>query len=235
MDRVSISRALAHRVRVRAVELLEVRDGEEHLLLHTALGQLSMKYHHTDEEHRIAIWLPDISGGFDGPAEGMYPRLAHRLRKRQIASLRLDYRHRENLEECVQDALIAAEYAAARRKPRAIIVGHSFGSAVAIRAAAREPRIEGVVALASQSFGTEEVAALAPRPILLVHGAHDQVLPVSCSQDIYRRAKEPKSLVLYPNGSHTLDESRDALDAEVMTFIELVLLPDASQHPAHEL
>ena len=55
------------------------------------------------------------------------------------------------------------------------------------------------------SFGTDGVEKLSPRPLLLIHGEADEVLPFACSQDIYRRAREPKELILYPGCRHGLD------------------------------
>ena len=56
-------------------------------------------------------------------------------------------------------------------------VGHSFGGAVAIAAATMSPMAVAVVAISSQLDGAQNVNQLAPRPLLLIHGTADTVLP----------------------------------------------------------
>jgi dienelactone hydrolase len=87
-------------------------------------------------------------------------------------------------------------------------VGWSFGGAVVIRAGVREAAVVGVVTVASQTYGTEEVGLLAPKSLLLLHGTADRTLPDRCSRDLYARAGEPKELALYPGDNHGLDGHR---------------------------
>jgi alpha-beta hydrolase superfamily lysophospholipase len=49
----------------------------------------------------------------------------------------------------------------------------------------------------------ESVAAIAPRPLLLVHGADNRLNPASESAELYRRAREPKDLVVLDGVGHT--------------------------------
>ena len=64
---------------------------------------------------------------------------------------------------------------------------------------------------------------LAPRPVLLVHGEADEILPADCSRDLLARAGEPKRLILYPGCSHGLDERREALDRDLLAWLSEVL------------
>jgi hypothetical protein len=80
-----------------------------------------------------------------------------------------------------------------------------------------------VAALSSQTAGTDQVAKLSPKPLLLVHGEADEVLPASCSQDIYARAGDPKELILYPGCLHGLDQCRDDLDRDLTRWLKEVL------------
>jgi len=41
---------------------------------------------------------------------------------------------------------------------------------------------------------------------LLIHGMRDRVLSAYCSESIYRRASEPKDIILYDGADHGLDE-----------------------------
>ncbi len=53
-------------------------------------------------------------------------------------------------------------------------------------------------------FRPEDVVArLAPRPLLLVHGAENDLHSPEESRELYRRAGEPKELVLLPGCGHT--------------------------------
>jgi hypothetical protein len=88
------------------------------------------------------------------------------------------------------------------------VVGHSFGGAVVISAGASSPNIKAVVPMSTQTYGTELTPAVAPRPMLLIHGTNDTVLPDRCSRQVYAAAGEPKEIKLYPGAGHGLDEVR---------------------------
>ena len=66
------------------------------------------------------------------------------------------------------------------------------------------------------------MASLAPRPLLVIHGLDDEVLAATCGQEIHRRARPPKELILYPGCRHGLDECREALDRDLLVWLERV-------------
>ncbi len=111
------------------------------------------------------------------------------------------------------------------------LVGHSFGGAVVITAAALHPGVSAVAAMSSQTYGTEMVSRLAEKPLLLIHGEDDEVLPANCSRNIHGRAVGPKELILYPGCRHGLDQCRDELDRDLTAWLERVLdlQPNASE------
>jgi alpha-beta hydrolase superfamily lysophospholipase len=96
---------------------------------------------------------------------------------------------------------------------------------VVVTAGAASERVIAVAALSSQTRGTEAAVSLGPRPLLLVHGTEDEILPDVCSRDIHARAREPKGLVLYPGCRHGLDQCREALDRDLMGWLERVIAP----------
>eukprot|EP00760_Papus_ankaliazontas_P030420 PhM_4_TR4817/c0_g3_i1/m.37876 len=49
---------------------------------------------------------------------------------------------------------------------------------------------------------THVIASLAPRPVLLMHGTSDEVVPMEHSEILFAKAKEPKELWLAPDGFH---------------------------------
>ena len=77
-----------------------------------------------------------------------------------------------------------------------------------------------VVALATQSYGTDAVRGLGPRcSILLMHGTDDAVLAPSNSERVYRLAREPKKLVLLQGAGHVLDEAADEVQRGVREWL----------------
>jgi hypothetical protein len=150
-------------------------------------------------------------GGFRGPANGLYAQLAEELASRGVASLRIEYRRAAHLDESVLDVLAGISYLGGRNFRRVALVGHSFGGGVVLSAARYSRRVAAAVVLASQTRGAEDVVLLAPRPLLLVHGEEDTVLPVANAELIYQWAFEPKQLVVYPGAGHGLRECREEL------------------------
>jgi fermentation-respiration switch protein FrsA (DUF1100 family) len=73
------------------------------------------------------------------------------------------------------------------------------------------PDVKAVVGLSSQTYGAQDVAKLAPKPLLLIHGERDRNLPVKCSHLIYEWANEPKEIVIYKGSGHFLRECHQEL------------------------
>jgi alpha-beta hydrolase superfamily lysophospholipase len=207
----------------------QVVDGVEELTLNTNAGGIVARLHPTGQGAPAVVWVGGSGGGLDGPAWGMYPRLAGQLAAQGIASLRLHYRKPNYLEDCVMDTLLGAEYLVQQRGYGAIaVVGHSFGGAVVISAGALSETIKAVVAMSSQTYGTDLVPQVSPRPLLLVHGTEDEILSDACSRNIYARAQEPKEMKLYPGCRHGLDECREQVDADVVTWLVKQFTAEAS-------
>ena len=154
------------------------------------------------------VLVGGIGGGFDSPARGLYVRLGETLPAAGVSVLRVRFRHPGDLEESVFDVRAAVSSLSGGGATRFAIVGHSFGGAVAISAGAAEPHVATVVTLSTQSYGAQAAADL-DRPLLLVHGEADPVLPPGCSVAVHRIAKEPKELVVLPGTGHNLDEEAD--------------------------
>lgn len=86
--------------------------------------------------------------------------------------------------------------------------------------AAQSADVRTVVTIATQAYGAEPASELATRcSLLLLHGTSDPVLPASCSQYVYQIAREPKRVILYPNGGHGLDEVADEVYLVVRDWI----------------
>jgi hypothetical protein len=200
---------------IQGVAARERADGAVDVSLNTSRGDLAGILHPCEGESGAAVFLGGALGGFDGPARGLYPRLAAALadpeEPRGLTSLRLHYRRPGEFQECVLDVLGGLSFLKGIGARRVAIVGHSFGAAVAIKSGELSEQVTGVAALSSQLHGTHSVERLAPKSLLLVHGTADGILDCAASRDIYDRAQEPKRLVLYEGADHTLASCADEL------------------------
>jgi pimeloyl-ACP methyl ester carboxylesterase len=204
---------------IQGVALAPEADGDYRLVLRTNRGDIPGQFSVCEGESGAVLMVGGASGGLDGPADGIYARLAGGLRARGVSALRLHYRHPGEFEECVLDVLGALSFLKGIGAERVVLLGHSFGGAVAIRAALLGPIVSGVVAMSSQLYGARDVGRLSPRPLLLVHGMDDQVLEATASETIYAWAEEPKRLVLYAGAGHSLVQCRTELYDLLMDWI----------------
>jgi len=202
--------------------LPEGQTGEP-LVIQTSRGAIPIIVHRAEESKLGVVWVCGARGGFGGPGPGTYMRLAEKFTEQGITSLRLDYRDPNNLPECVLDLMAGVEFFKGQDFEPVVVVGHSFGGAVVIAGGAAISHIKGVVCLSSQTYGSDLVGQLSPRPLLLVHGKSDTRLPFSCSQQIYDRALEPKQLFLYDGAEHRLEECRDDLEKLLNDWIPATL------------
>jgi fermentation-respiration switch protein FrsA (DUF1100 family) len=197
-----------------------IRDaGNGDLLLETGEGDIACRFHSAAPGNVAVVWICGAGGGFNGPASGLYPRLSHQLAARGIASLELAYRNPRNFIGNVLDVLVGVAYLESIERSSVIIVGHSMGGAVAIAAGAASENVIGVATLSSQTAAATAISKLSPRPVLLVHGTEDEILPVRCAYELYYMAREPKQLILYRDTRHGLDERRDELDRDLAGWI----------------
>ena len=191
--------------------------------LPSARGPIRCAYHPVEDapvaeatsSRRAAVaMVGGGDGGLDGPAEAIYPTLAGDLAAHGIASLRVDFRIHQfpgDLDEGVHDLLEGVRFLLADGVERIGVLGHSFGGAVVIDAAAQHHGIDSVVTLATQTAGAQRVADIAPRPLLLVHGLDDVRLTPDCSRQLHRLAGAPKRLELLERATHSLRQRREDL------------------------
>ena len=150
------------------------------------------------------------TGGLHGPA-WIYPELCARLQPAGITGLRLDYHRPNRLEDCTQDVLAGIHFLERQGVQQVVLLGWSFGGAVVIAAGVRSPRVVAVATVGAQTAGTGAVGRLAPRPLLVLHGTVDPILPDRCARDLYARAAEPKELGLYAGDGHGLEHHQTSV------------------------
>ncbi|PWC33108.1 dienelactone hydrolase family protein [Azospirillum sp. TSO35-2] len=199
-------------------------EGFQPLSLETDRGPIEARYYPAAGANLAALWVGGVGGGFDTPARGLYPRLCADLTTDGVASLRLRFRDPRDLEEAVYDVLCGLSFLGRQGIHHVALIGHSFGGAVVIQAAAsNRGAVCTVITLATQGYGTEPVHDLSC-PILLIHGEADEILPPSCSIHVHRKAHDPKKLVLVPGTGHALDEAAEAVCREVRDWLGATLL-----------
>jgi dienelactone hydrolase len=192
-------------------------DGNLRVHIATSRGEIRAVLHPCSESPGAAIYVGGAMGGFEGPANDIYGRLANRLRP-QLNGLRLHYRKPGDFEECVLDVLAGVSFLRGFGASPVALVGHSFGGAVVIKAGELSDAVVGVAALSSQLFGTRTVERLG-KPLLLVHGMRDNILDHAASEDIHARAAEPKRLVLYAEADHSLAQAAGELEELLASWL----------------
>jgi dienelactone hydrolase len=217
------------RIGVLAVQDVQVTPRLRHVELFTRGGLLTVLWHGPKDADAALIACGGAMGGLLGPANGLYQFLGDELGELGIATLRVSYRRPNDLERCVEDAGAACEMAVAEGARSLVIMGHSFGGAVAINCAAFVGGLApGVVTLATQSAGCEIAPAIADRELLLIHGGRDELLPVWASEVVKEMAGTGE-LIVYPPAGHLLLECADELRELLPGWVARVLGKTAAE------
>ncbi len=192
--------------------------GAFRVLLQTSRGEIAALFHPVEGGTGAVVCVGGAMGGLDGPADGLYGRLPGLLEGSGVSVLRLNYRLPNDFEECVLDALAGCSFLKGIGATDIVLLGHSFGAAVVINAGELASNVRAVASLSPQLHGTRQVENLG-KPLLLVHGMTDSVLNHEASEDIYRRALEPKRIVLYAGTGHSLMGAKEEIDALLVEWI----------------
>ncbi|MGQ0803366.1 MAG: alpha/beta hydrolase [Actinomycetota bacterium] len=202
-----------------ASQEVEVTDALRHVEVYTMAGLLTLLWHGEPDFERVVVMCGGAMGGMLGPAGGLYHDLGTRFAKDGIATIRVGYRQPNDLRTCVHDLVAAAELAARHGGKRFVTVGHSFGGAVAIRAAiVLGDDCAGVVTLSTQSAGCEDAGRLGSTPLLLLHGERDELLPPETSHMVQALAGTGEVVIL-PGTGHLLAEAGDELRERLGAWI----------------
>jgi pimeloyl-ACP methyl ester carboxylesterase len=207
--------------------------GAMRLQLVTTRGTIEGVLHAVEGGSGAVICVSGAMGGLDGPADHIYPRLAGRLAEHSISFLRLDYRQPNVFEECVADVMAGCSFLKGIGATAIVLIGHSFGAAVVIKAGELVPMVRAVCAMSPQLYGTRQVENL-EKPLLLVHGAADTVLSHEASEDIYRRANDPKQIVLLADTGHGLMQSKAKVEELLVEWLPARLNEDRMESGRRE-
>jgi predicted alpha/beta hydrolase family esterase len=199
-----------------------------HLEMFTARGLLTVLWHEPDGDRAAGggaaiVACGGAMGGLLGPGEAAYQSLGERWSARGVPVLRVSYRRPNDLDACCLDVAATVQMAVATGADRVVVMGHSFGGAVAVRVAVALPEVvSGVVTFATQSAGCEVAAGLRGRPLLLFHGDRDEILPMQSSEVVRAMAGSGVVEVLAGDG-HLLARSDAAITERLEEWLPPVL------------
>lgn len=175
------------------------------------------------------IFAGDRPDAMAGP-QGSFPLLARRLQESGVPGLRLDYRVAGDLAESVADTITALATMTRQGIDRVVVVGWSFGAAVAIQAGILRDEVVGVVAIAPPAQGSESIEQVRGS-LLLIQGSEDTETPSRIAQDLFARAHEPKELVLFPGDDHTIERHSAEMREKILTWCLAMLATPPSDRP----
>lgn len=195
-----------------------------HIEMYTRSGLLSILWHEPRGEARNVgvVMMGGAMGGVMGPGEALYHVLGEDFSARGIPSMRISYRKPNDLDSCCIDAAAAVQMMVGTGCDRVVLMGHSFGGAVAIRVAVGlSAMVTGVVTFATQSAGCEVAGGLQGRPLLMFHGDRDEILPLEASE-VVRSMAGTGELRVMPGDGHLLAKSHDVMREEVNAWCDTV-------------
>ena len=196
---------------------------DEYILeLDTTRGVIKSYLRACEGKTAFVIFIGGASGAVTGPANKVYEKIGISLLEHGISTLRIEYRKPGDFAESVVDVLAGCSFMRGIGAREALLVGHSFGGAVAIKAGELSDLVKGVTAISSQLFGTQDVHQL-NKPLLLIHGDQDEILNHEASEDIYRRASEPKNIEIIKGSGHGLQEDPETVYSLLEKFIISVI------------
>lgn len=97
-----------------------------------------------------------------------------------------------------------AEFGFMTDKTKAADTIDHFRSIGLIRDAGFPPSVDDWLAGFSEVAPIRWVDKISPRPLLLVHGDQDNLVPVEHARSLFEKAREPKKLVIIPGAGHRL-------------------------------
>lgn len=199
-----------HALGVIASQSAMVTPTLRHVEMFTLRGLVTLLWHEVSESiaarPAAIVACGGAMGGLLGPCEGLYQELGDRWSARGVPVVRVSYREPNELDSCCLDVAAAVQMTVDAGAERVVVIGHSFGGAVAVRVGVAMDEVAGVVTCATQSAGCEIAAGLRGRPLLLFHGDADEILPSQCSEIVAAMAGSG-DVVICPGDGHLLVHS----------------------------
>lgn len=197
----------------------EISDTSRIVEIYTMEGLLQIWWHGAADATDVALMCGGAMGGMLGPGRSLYLDLGLELAAQGRAAMAVGYRKPGDLTKCLLDTCATADLALRNGAERFVIMGHSFGGAVAIQAACTFPeQTAGVVTFATQSAGCEEAARMGDVPLLLLHGEHDSILAPENSMMVRSLAGHGE-VRMFPETDHLMAEAADDLAEVTRTWV----------------
>ncbi len=187
-----------------------------HVEMYTRRGLLTLLWHEpADDVPRrtgAMVLCGGAMGGLLGPGDALFHRLGVEWSARGVPVLRVSYRRPNDLDLCCVDVAAAVQLAiGGAGAERVVLMGHSFGGAVAVRVGVGlRDMVAGVATFATQSAGCELAGGLRDVPLLLFHGERDDILPIEASEMV-RMIAGSGEVVRLPGDGHLLAKSDDII------------------------
>jgi len=168
------------------------------------------------------VMMGGAMGGTLGPGDGLYHSLGEALAEKDIPSIRMSYRKPNDLDRCCVDAAAAVQLLVGSGADAVVLMGHSFGGAVAVRVGVGlSEMVAGVVTFATQSAGCEVAGGLQGKPLLMFHGDADSILPVEASE-VVRAMAGTGDLHIMEGDDHLLARSHDDMMSILVPWLDTV-------------
>jgi len=215
-----------HALDVVASQSAMVTRTLRHVELFTMRGLVTILWHQVPAgqpaQPAAIVACGGAMGGLLGPANGLYQELGDAWSAMGVPVLRVSYRRPNDLDSCCLDVAAAVQLAADAGARRVVVMGHSFGGAVAVRVAVAMDEVSGVVTFATQSAGCEVAPGLRGRPLLMFHGDADEILPLESSQIVAAMAGVGELVVCEGDG-HLLAHSATLISNRLTDWLPAVL------------
>ena len=195
-----------------------------HIEMYTRRGLLGILWHEPTGNPGTSgvVMMGGAMGGLMGPGDALYQVLGEDFSARGVPAMRISWRKPNDLDACCVDAAAAVQMMVGTGCDRVVLMGHSFGGAVAVRGAVGVSAVGcGVVTFATQSAGCEVAPGLQGRPLLMFHGDRDEILPLEASEVVRAMAGHGELRVM-PGDGHLLAKSHDVMREEVNAWCDAV-------------
>ena len=64
------------------------------------------------------------------------------------------------------------------------------------------------------------VSQISPRPLLIMHGEYDTLIPLAHARELYENAREPKELYVIPRGPHDVENLNAKTKTHILEWIQ---------------
>ena len=195
-----------------------------HVEMYTRRGLLSLQWHEPSGDARAVavVMVGGAMGGTLGPGDSLFFALGDALAAQGVPSIRMSYRKPNDMDSCCVDTAAAVQLLVGSGADHVVIMGHSFGGAVAVRVGVGlTDMVCGVVTFATQSAGCEVAGGLHATPLLMFHGDNDSILPLEASE-VVRAIAGTGDLHVMHGDDHLLANSHDQMFKTTMAWLGTV-------------